>query len=408
MRRFFVYFLLQCRRALRLLPHILAVTALLAGGAGLAAVLLSADRAADESRQLALIGVVGSESSPYIRVGIDALETFDTSREELQFVFLDEETALAELRAGKLSAFFYLPDDFVESIYAGEIDPIRFVTLENAAGINTLLTAELAEMVARLMTESLSAQYGAQQYAREHLPDVDPYQVDNELVARYFSMVLTRDRLTSVKLVGLSDALSFGGYYFCAVATAFLLMLGISAASLCSRRSAELGLTLRAQGFGPLRQTLAEFAAFYLVLLPGTLLAAAAALLLLRRSGLDIPELEALSPSRLAGTLALLLLGLGAMQFFLYELVPSALGGILLQFLNAAVQGYLCGCFYPSGFFPDTLQRIGAALPAGTAMRTMRLALRGVGSGAMLVWVPVFLLLSAALRALRLRKGGAA
>ena len=411
MRRFWVYTLLQCRRALRLLPHFLSILLLLALGVWLAAAGLSARRAADPSRRLALVGVVGDENNPYVRIGVDALETFDASRDELKFVFLDEQSAIRALREGSLSAFLYLPDDFVDSIYAGETHPIRFVTPEGATGIDTLLSAELAAAVARLMTETQNAQYGAQRYAMDHLPDVDPYQIDNELVDRYFAMVLSRHQLFSLKVVGLADTLSFGGYYLCGILTAFLLLLGMGAGPLFSRRSAALGSLLRAGGFGSLRQTLGEFAAFYLLMLTGALLAAAAALPLLRQSGLDIPELRDLSLRGAAPTLALAVLCVSAMQFFLYELMPAALSGTLLQFLCAAVQGYVCGCFYPYAFFPDAMQRLGAFLPAGKALRALCAAVRGSRGGAwpLLAWAAVFLLLSAALRSLRRhRTGGAA
>ena len=410
MKRFFIYAFLQGKRALRLLPGFLAVLLLLACGAALAAAGLSANRAADASRQKALVGVVGEENNPYVRIGVDALETFDAARDELKFVFLDEETAKAELRAGYLSAFLYLPDDFVNSIYAGDTHPIRFVTAQGTTGIDALLSAELAASVARLMTETQNAQYGAQRYAMDHLPDVDPYEVDNDLVDRYFSMVLSRDRIFAVKLIGLSDALSFGGYYLCGILTAFLLLLGIGAGPFFFRRSGALCTLLRAQGFGPLRQTLAEFAAYYLLMLLGALLTAALALPLLRRFGLDIPELRDLAFSDLAGTLAGVVACIAAMQFFLYELVPSALGGTLLQFLCAAVQGYLCGCFYPYSFFPEAAQRLGAVLPAGLVLRALSSAVRRAGAPvwAVLAWAAAFLLLSAVVRRVRGHEPGGA
>ena len=406
MRRFFVYLYLQCRRALRLLPHAVLITALLCCAAGLAAAVIAANRASDASRQLALVGVVGNEDNPYIRIGIDALETFDTSREELKFVFMDEETALRDLRSGRLSAMMYLPEDFVESTYTNDIHPIRFLTVEGESGIDTLLTAELAAAVAQLMTETENAQFGAQLYAIDYLPEVDPYTVDNELVDRYFAMVLSRHRLFSVKTVGLSGSLSFAGYYFCGLTVAFLLLWGISGGPLFSARSPELGLTLRAGGFGPLRQIVGEFAAYYLLMLAGTLLAGAAGWFFLQRSALAIPELQDIAPATLIRALALMVLSLSAMQFFLYELAPGSLGGALLQFLCAAAQGYVCGCFYPYTFFPDALQRLGAALPAGTALRYFSGAVRGAGGfvGAMLLWALAFLLLSAAVRAWRVRR----
>lgn len=406
MRRFFVYLGLQCRRAARLLPHMLLITALLCAAAALAVAVISAGRAEDAAYQLAVVGVVGNEDNPYIRIGVDALQTFDTSRDELKFVFLDEAAGIKELRAGRLSALMYLPDDFVESIYSGETHPIRFVTPEGTAGLDSLLTAELADSVARLMTETQNAQFGAQQYARDYLPDIDPYQVDNELVDRYFSIVLARHRLFSVKTVGLSDRLSFAGYYFCGLVVAFLLLTGLGGAPLAAGRSAELGLTLRAQGFGALRQVLGEFISYYLLILLGAAAAGAAGWFFLQRSALAVPELADLSPAALLRALALLVLCLASMQFFLYELAPGALAGGLLQFLCAAVQGYVCGCFYPYAFFPDALQKLGAALPAGTALRYLGGVLRGAGGfgPALALWTPAFLVLTVAVRAWRLRR----
>ena len=406
MRRFFVYFALQCKRAARILPHTLLITALLCAAAALAGTLISTGRANDEANQIAVVAVVGDETNPYVRIGVDALETFDSSREEIKFRFMDEQTALRELRAGRVSAMMYLPDDFVEALYRGEVHPIRFLTPEGTAGLDTLLSAELADAVAKLMTETQNAQYGAQMYAMDYLPEVDPYEVDNELVDRYFAMVLSRHRLFSVQTVGLADALSFAGYYFCGLVVAFLLLTGMSAVPLMSARTAELERTLRARGFGAPGQVAGEFAAYYLLMLLLSLAAGAAGWFLLRRSGLAIPELADIAPAALVPALAALVLCFAAMQFFLYELAPGALSGALAQFLCAAVQAYVCGCFYPYSFFPETLQRLGAALPAGAAMRYLSARLRGTSGqvSALLAWALAFLLLSAAVRAWRCRR----
>lgn len=411
MRRFLVWVSLQCARAARLLPHALVIAALLCAAAALGANVVRARRADDDALQLAVIGVVGDAENPYVKIGLDALQTFDASRDALRFVFLDEAAALRALRAGELSALMYLPDDFVESIYAGAPDPIVFVTMEGVTGLDTLLSAELAASVTKLMIETQSAQYGAQQYARDYLPEMDPYQVDNELVDRYFAMVLSRHSLFSVKTIGLSDSLSFAGYYFCGLVVAMLLLWGIGGGPFFSARSRELSLSLRAQGFGPLRQVLGEYAAFCLLMLLGTLPAGAVGLWLLRRGALVIPEMRDVSVPALLLAVAQLTVMLSAMQFFLYELVPSALGGTLVQFLSAAAQSYVCGCFYPASFFPAALQRCGALLPAGTALRFLSARLRGTaGFGpALLGWTLAFLLLSAAVRAhAQQRQGGGA
>lgn len=406
MRRFFTYLLLQCKRALRLLPHVLAITLLLAAAAALVAAAITTDRATDAARQKSLVGVVGDPENKYIRIGVHALENFDVSREELSFVFMDEAAALEGIRSGTLSAFMYVPDDFVESIYAGDIHPIRFITLGGATGIDTLLAAELADAVARLMTETQNAQYGAQRYAMDWLPDVDPYEVDNDLVDRYYAIVLARDELFRVETLGYSGTLSFGGYYLCGLAVAFLLLWAIGASPLFSARSGELELSLRGRGFGAVPQVLGEFTAFFGLMLPGTLLTGAAGYWFLRRYAVEIPELQFVSPGALAGAVVFLIVALGAMQFFLYELAPSNPAGILLQFLNAAAQGYVCGCFYPYSFFPEAVQKLGGALPAGVALRYLGGVVSGSGgyAPALAAYGIAFLLLAAAVRRLRLSR----
>lgn len=409
MKRFLMYLLLQGKRALRLLPQVLAVTLLLTCAASLAGAVLSAQRAGDTSRHKVLVGAVVDAGNPYIQLGIHALETFDAARDEISFLVMEEGEALARLRAGTLSAYIVVPDDFLDTMYSDDVHPIRFVSLDGAAGLDTLLAAELADAVARLMTDTQNAQYGAVGYAMEHPTGMNPYEADDELIDRQFAIVLDRDKLFQVETVGLSDSLSFGGYYFCGLLVAFLLLWGIGASPLFSRRPGEMSMMLRARGFGAARQVLGEFCAFYLLMLLGAACAAFAGMHLLRRYTSEIPELQYVFPPTFAAALAFLVLMLGTMQFFLYELSSEHPGGILLQFLNAVAQGYAAGCFYPRSFFPEGLRRFGEVLPAGVATRYLSGVMSGSGGSAvpMALCALTFLALSVMVRRLRLREGTA-
>ena len=96
-----------------------------------------------------------------------------------------------------------------------------------------------------------------------------------------------------------------------------------------------------------------------------------------------------------------------SLQYLLYELSNSTVSAILLQFLNAAVQGYLSGCFYPSSFFPEGLRRLGALLPAGVGMRYLSSLLLarpdGPAVAGVIVYFLLFLLLSLLVRRRRNR-----
>ena len=68
---------------------------------------------------------------------------------------------------------------------------------------------------------------------------------------------------------------------------------------------------------------------------------------------------------------------ISSMQIFLYECVEGTVGGVLLQFVTAVSISYISGYFYPSGFFPQTLQKIALALPGGVAFTYAKRAYAG-------------------------------
>ena len=332
--------------------------------------------------------------------GLELLESMDSSRYELKLELMSEEEAARALRLGQISGYARIPDGFAEALEMGEHRPITYVTLSGGSELGSLLTRELVETVSGLILETENAIYGAQSFVSETLEGVNPYRAGDRLVVRYALRILDRSRLYELETIGEADALSLAGYYLCALTVAFLLLWAISAAPLFSGRSRELGMLLQAKGPGAAAQVLAEYVSSVFLMLCGLAGAMALAGLLLRRFGLSVPELEA------AGGLGRFALGalptalmLCALQFLLYELSESAVAGVTLQFMNAAVQGYLAGCFYPAAFFPEGMQRLGAALPAGAGMAALRAVLLGEGRPfAVWLWLGLFLLLAVLLR----------
>ena len=57
-----------------------------------------------------------------------------------------------------------------------------------------------------------------------------------------------------------------------------------------------------------------------------------------------------------------------AMQLLLYELTDNLLNAVVLQFVVTISLGYISGCFYPSYFFPESVQKLSALLPVGASM----------------------------------------
>lgn len=397
MKRFLTYLDLQLRRAGRLLPRMLAVTLLLAALTVLSALLLSQLHAGDEAAAEPIrIGLVGDLEENMVAEGLDMIESMDSSRFSIRFEPMDEAEAARALRRGRIDGYAVIPEGFAEAMMIGEHRPITYVSASGGADIGAQMMRELAETISKLVLETENAVYGAQDYAADKLPGVDPYRAGDLLVFRYALRLMDRERLYALETVESDSAIGLPAYYLCGLSLLFLMLWAISCAPLFAGRSRELGRLLQADGLGAAGQVLAEFLSYVLLMLCGLLGAGLLAGLLLGRFGLQIPELERVGGLRFAlGALPTALM-ICALQFFLFELAAGTVGGVLLQFLSAVLQGYLAGCFYPTGVFPEGLRRFGAALPAGAGMaRLQALLLRDPGAAGA-VWLWLLLLLSGA------------
>lgn len=405
MRKLPSYFGLQLKRAAKMLPRMLAVTLLLAVLTAMAALVLHRVDQDDPSQSMLRIGVAGDSGEAILDEALEILEQVDSSRFSLRFERMGEAEGQQLLRRGELNGLVLFPEGFAEALWYGNHLPVTYVT--NAAGsdVGSLLTRELVVSISDLILETENAVYGAQDLVRDKLPDKNPYRAGDQLLLRYASAILDRERLYELELLGAADSLSLPGYYFCGISLLFVMLWSISCSPLFSRRSRELGQLLSADGLGAAAQVFCEFTAFFLLLLCALAAAGLLAFLLLGRFGLVIPELASGGFSLFSLLPPALMLC--ALQFLLYELSGSVVSGILLQFLSAVVQGYLAGCFYPSAFFPEGLRRLGALLPAGVGMRYLRAHLLSLPDTAPFAWVwgyfALFLLLSFLLRRRRNR-----
>lgn len=396
MKRFLTYFRLQLRRAARLLPRMLAVTLLLAVLTALSALLVAGLHAGDEAAaEPVRIGLVGDLEENMLAEGLQMLESMDSSRFSIRFEPMDETEAAAALRRGRIDGYAVIPAGFAEAMMLGEHRPIRYVSASGGADLGAQLMRELAETISRLVLETENAVYGAQDYVADNMPEVNPYWAGDMLVFRYALRLMDRERLYDLETVDPDGALSLPGYYLCGLSLLFLMLWAISCAPLFAGRSRELGRLLQADGLGAAGQVLAEFLSYVLLMLCGLLAAGVLAGLLLGRFGLRIPELEGSLPRFVLGALPTALM-LCALQFLLFELAGGTVGGVLLQFLSAVLQGYLAGCFYPTSMFPEGLRRFGAALPAGAGMARLQALLLHSSAGIGAVWLWLALLLTAA------------
>ncbi|MBQ7033757.1 MAG: ABC transporter permease [Clostridia bacterium] len=404
-----MYFRLQLKRILRLYPSVLLITAITLCGILLSASILVQKTEENGDKQKINIAVVGDSTESYLGVGIYALQNLDSSRFSVNILEMEKEEAERALQNREIAGYLRLPADFVEGIIYGRNEPATFVTLGGPAGLGTLLTGEVTEMVSGLVTESQRALYALQTAAAELGETEGLAEKVTRLNMDYIEKILARSGTYKTEYLVDADVVSTGGYYICGMYIFFLLFWGISCTRILRGRDTQMQRLLWARGCGGARQVLGEYGAFFLITAGTMLLLALVAGFFVAGRDFGIPELEGcgvLTPFGFVLQSLPVLLLISSMQFLMYESTYSTVSATLLQFLAALGMGYLCGCLYPLSFFPDLMQKIGGALPAGVGFSYLRQCMSGtsalLSAGGITLYTAAFLLLTVWLRKRRM------
>lgn len=344
----------QCKRIGKLFPAALAVTAALVCCLVLLYTALVRADAGQEKKQVVEIGLVGSTEGSYLGFGIRALQSLDSSRFAVTFQEMEsEEAAEKALERGELSAYVLIPDGFVEDLVKGVNAPVTYVASAETVGIGSMVMSELVETISVLITESQNVVYSTQRILREQGRQDIYKEAEEGLCLRLLDLILGREKVYDLELIGVSGGLSMVEYATCGVAVLFLLLWGIAATPFMAGRDAAVSRFLYARGLSAGGQVLAEYAS-WLVLSVVCFL------------GVTVP-FAFYTGGWIFGMVPVAVV-FAAMQLCVYEWVSGPVTGTLIQFLAAAGLGYLSGCFYPVAFFPAGIRAVAPYLPTGAAM----------------------------------------
>lgn len=363
------YLALTLKRTARHFPFVLAVSLCLCLCLGLIVGTALKSDAEDENKQKLAVGIIGDTADPYLDLAISAIQSFDSTRFTVDMISMTEDEAKRALDNGSLAAYIVIPDGFVEGIMYNDIKKVTYISSEITPGMTTLLQEELTRVVATMVVEAQKGVYGMFNAARES-GGHKLGELNQSMNMRYFSLILNRDLGYKTEMVGISDALSLGGYMICALLVIMLMLLSISFCPLWVKKELSREQLLASHGIFPTTQVLCELFC-HLISLLFIVSGALAVLLLVGGDSLFlIPELENITLSdlpRLIFYISPAILLLGTFSFLLFELTSSIIGGILLEFISAIALGFASGCFYPISFLPETLQKLSHFLPSGIA-----------------------------------------
>lgn len=342
MKRRFTYLLLSLRGFLKLIPAFI-LTALIVF---VAATVVLKSVIKDES--LARVGICGEIEGVYLNIATSFLE--DTKSIEI-VSFDSEEEALSELKQHKISGFVSVPVGFMEEALSGNNIPLSYTVLKSPASLAQTMTREVVTALSPVVYNSQNAVFGMRKYLRDIKQTAILEDETNKLTMEYIFNLIRRQNLFEKNVTGVSEGTDMREYYTGAMWVLFVLICGTVALPKVVRRDSSLTSLLYSRGMGIVSQVLCEWIAYSLsVCITST----------------AIGYVMLGSASKAFSTIPAALL-ITAMQFLIFELSSSVISGTILHFFTVIITAYLSGLFYPSLFFPEAIQRIGAVIPSGQA-----------------------------------------
>lgn len=340
----------------------LLVMTLMAGGLYLAYQTILEDWVNDDSRTRLTVAAVGTETDTMLQVGFSALETMDSSRFSLELVKMDEQQAKNALLNGSISAYVVFPEGFLDQALHGNINPLRFVSTTGNRDIISLLKDELTTALGEILLSSEYGAFGLGMALRElGYPELVSEKMD-AISLSYAALLLNREQMYIVEELGAADSMEITAYMAGGILTVLLFLVALPFAPVLIRDDFAVNHQLCSRGVGSVKQSICEFAAFflYLVVLFGVIFSLL--------TGNIAAALTALLPVAFCIT---------AISYLLYSLCKDLISGSLLYMITAVGLCFVSGCMYPIHFFPSSIQQIAVYLPTFSARRQLSGLLTG-------------------------------
>jgi ABC-2 type transport system permease protein len=347
------YFKLQLKRTIRHLPGALLAIILLLGGVLAALQYTLGQDATKAENQKVPVAICGDIDDVFFQMGLAMVQNLGNTRYMLELRTMTVEEAYNALAAGQIAAYAVIPDGFMDHAMAGELLPIKMITTYGATGLVSIFKEELTEVIGELLANSEKGVFSLE----EAMYDQGfGRQIGNRLDAlsiKYLDHIAIRNQVYRLEVLGIADQLGLREYLICGLGVLFLLLACLPFGPLQIGKDPALYRLLRAKGCRAFGQTAAEFSAFFLAV-------ALMAAVMLPIFGLG-------DRRHIILNILPVVLMVSAYSFLLFQLASDLMTGIVMQFLLTLGMCFVCGCIYPTSFFPAGVQQTAAWLPAGLA-----------------------------------------
>lgn len=372
-----IYIKLEIKRAFKILPRFLAGAIVLVCLLGTIAFLASRVLYGDSAVNRITMAVVLPEEDLLAQKAVLMLASMDSVESLCDFVYVDEDTAIEQLKNREVHGIMKVPKEFINGIITGVNTPILII-LPDEKEIESLVFKELADAGARSLGIAQASIYAADEICYNYgLSEVIP-KVEKQLNNLYFAYTLPRlDYFRHYQVNAISEVTAFeffsiSGIVFC------LFLSGIPLYSLCKAEKRVLRDKLYLIGIGKEKRILTK------ILTTAMLLWIVLLLICVVMIVFEIIEMQFC----LIFASAMISLTAASIIVAVYQVTSNPVVGVTALFWLSMLMLFLSGGFIPFVFLPAAVKQISVFIPTTPMIDMMKLFF-----GAAISWPAVVKLL---------------
>ena len=306
------------------------------------------------------------------RMAIRLLQGMDSIKVVCEFELTDEADAREGVYTGKYGAAIVLPEDFYEGVNTGVNPPALILVPEDMSdGLKNF--GDLLEASVSLVDTVEGGIYAVSDAYYVYGMKVSKTDMENYLTNISFDTLLNRIKFFDEELESSLDVDDLISY---AAVSACLLILMVTCTGfgyLYSKRTRSVEYLLRRNGIGPVKkgfvrlfvmmlQLVIIYLVFMLVIFAASRYMLSSEIEVLALAGKSLTY--ALDDLKMAGNVIPVLFCICGFTHLVYSLLGSREDSGLILLIIFMIMLIVGGCIVPSVFLPDSIERMGAYLPA--------------------------------------------
>lgn len=311
------------------------------------------------------VAYVSSDDSISTKILINLITSAASVKSSCDFVeYPSKDQALKDLDNGTLNAVMFLPENVFDSILNGENIPVDLYVPSSSAYQTSTLKA-LCTAAAKTLGSAQASIYSTYDICYEYNKDYAIEDTIKDLNNIYADYALTREDCFNQVNVSATLNLSTTNYYICSGIVLFLLLSGISYATLLSSKNNALNNKLSVIGIDQYKANLIKIlvtSLFLTITLIIILILSQIIYYLYAHKALDI------SPLSLTKIIPIILAAVSIIVL-IYELANNTISGVIALFIFTICMMFLSGGFVPVTYLPKTIRHISDYMPTSIMLK---------------------------------------